>query len=124
MTDNKLIAEFLGGKLSSDEYRVSMPVFDNETRLHNVKGTPKTSDKNIYVSRYVADLKYHKDWSELMAVVEKIENLGYEVIIAESKCKIRANTDHYNEVISNIDLTGSKLDATYKAVVEFVKLNT
>ena len=53
--------------------------------------------------------------------VEKIESLGHELIIAESRCKINHNTDHSIEEVINIDIIGSKIEATYQAVVEFIK---
>ena len=65
--------------------------------------------------------QYHVSWDWLMPVVEKIESLGYELIIAESRCKINHNTDHSIEEVINIDIIGSKRDVTHKAVVEFIK---
>ena len=67
-----------------------------------------------------SNLKYHTSWDWLMPVVEKIESLGYELIIAESRCKINHNTDHSIEEVINIEIIGSKIDVTYRAVVEFI----
>ena len=66
------------------------------------------------------DLHFHESWDWLMPVVEKIESLGYELIIAESRCKINHNTDHSIEEVINIDIIGSKIEATYQVVVEFI----
>jgi hypothetical protein len=66
---------------------------------------------------------YSDDWDWLMPVVEQIENLGYEFIIAESRCKINHNTDHSIEEVVSIDIIGSKIEATYNAVVEFINQN-
>ena len=55
-----------------------------------------------------------------MPVVENIESLGYELIIAESRCKINHNTDHSIEEVLHLELIGSKREATYQAVVEFI----
>ena len=66
-------------------------------------------------------LKYHEYWNWLMPVVEKIENFGYEFIIVQSRCYVKHNTDHSVEELFHIETIGSKLDATYKAVVEFIK---
>jgi len=103
---NKLIAEFMG-KLSEDGYRVTFPISNNESRIN-----------------YVGDLKYHTSWDWLMPVVEKIENFGYEFIIAESRCYVKHNTDHSIEELFHIETIGSKIDTTYKAVVEFIQVQT
>lgn len=63
------------------------------------------------------DLKYNSDWSWLMPVIEKIESLGYKITIEENSCQI-----HSGKTIIGIFYNGSsKLDATYKAVLSFVK---
>ena len=94
MNDNKLIAEFIAPLGLRTRYGGYMP--ENEMR-------------------------YDTSWDWLMPVVQKIENLGYELIIAESRCKINHNTDHSIEEAINIDIIGSKIEATYQAVVEFIK---
>lgn len=68
----------------------------------------------------IEQLKYHKSWDWLMPVVEKIESLGYEFIIIESRCKINNNTDHSIEELFYIETIGSKINATYEAVVAFI----
>jgi len=66
-------------------------------------------------------LKYHTSWDWLMPVVERIENFGFEFIISENRVKIKHNTDHYIEDLFHLETIGSKLNTTYKAVVEFIK---
>ena len=75
-------------------------------------------------------LKYHKRWDKLMPVVEKIEsitfNIGKEVVttwvhILGDGCFI----DQRNETITlqpnKPEQNLSKLEATYRAVLEFIK---
>ena len=66
---------------------------------------------------------YNTSWDWLMTVVEKIESLGYEFTIVENRCKVSNNTDHSVEELFHIETIGSKLDTTYKAVIQFIKVN-
>lgn len=101
MRNNKLIAEFMG----------NIPIFENEYQM--------VTHNNMCYG--VDELKYHTDWNWLMEVVERIENFGFEFFIVESRCKIAHNTDHSIETIIDFEIIGTKLQATYKAVVEFIK---
>ena len=64
--------------------------------------------------------QYHKSWDWLMPVVEKIESLGYEFFIVEDRVEVSHNTDHSIETIIDLTFDGSKRDATYQGVVEFI----
>jgi hypothetical protein len=66
---------------------------------------------------------YNTSWDWLMRVVEKIENLGYEFTIVESRCKVSNNTDHSVEELFHIETIGGKFKTTYDAVVQFIKVN-
>ena len=85
----------------------------------------KRTNKNPYISSahgYLEDdLEYHTSWDWLMPVVEKIESLGYEFTIIESRCNIKHNTDHSIEEVLHLELICSKREATYQAVVKFIK---
>lgn len=96
MEDNKLIAEFMG-------YRTSGTQFKDENGFWNDTSVFETS------------------WDSLMPVVGNIESLGYEFFIVEDRIKIAHNTDQSIDTIINFTLGGSKKDATYQAVVEFIK---
>lgn len=78
----------------------------------------------FYKGRYYdTNMAFHKSWDWLMPVVEKIENLGYEFFIVEDRIKIAHNTDHSTEIIINFTLGrnyGSKREAVYQGVVEFI----
>lgn len=103
MKDNKLIAEFMG--------------------YHYVAETTSTHDYFMVKGRYIRPygIIFDTDWNWLMKVVEKIENFGFEFFIVESRCKIAHNTDHSIETIVDFEIIGTKIQATYKAVVEFIK---
>ena len=105
MENNKLIAEFMGM-----EYGVPN---DNSVMIQ------MTPQGNEVVP--INSMEYHSSWDWLMSVVEQIENFGFEIIIAESRCKIKHNTDHSIKEVLNVDIIGTKLQATYDAVLEFIK---
>ena len=103
---NKLIAEFMG----------MISFKDSLASLHQGK-------INVDVDVY-QQAKYHTSWDWLMPVVERIENFGYEFIIVESRCYVKHNTDHSIKELFHIETIGSKIDTTYKAVVEFIQVQT
>ena len=107
MKDNKLIAEFMGEKFTDSSGVVQGLNYKLIEKKHG-KGNN--------------GFRFHSSWDWLMPVVEKIESLGYELMIAESRCKINHNTDYSIEEVINIDIIGSKREATYQAVVEFIKI--
>ena len=107
MKDNKLIAEFMGEKFTDTSGVVQGLNYKLIEKKHG-KGNN--------------GFRFHSSWDWLMPVVEKIESLGYELMIAESRCKINHNTDYSIEEVINIDIIGSKREATYQAVVEFIKI--
>lgn len=91
--NNKLIAEFMG---------IVYPKLDNVIVVYNVVIKED-------------DLEYHESWAWLMPVVDKIEDMGCEVVMTNEECTISGN-DCYVESIGK-----SRRGATYKAVVEFIK---
>ena len=97
--ENKLIAEFMG---------LEEPF---ELPQH---GTirPNGEFKTEFT---VEQLKYDKSWEWLMPVVDKIEELEYFVHVLGDGCII------YDGECPKIIRTGSRKEATYKAVVEFIK---
>ena len=66
---------------------------------------------------------YSISWGLLMPVVEKIESLGYRVEISHNECLIESLKDLGNSKINSGigEIESTKLKATYKAVIEFIK---
>jgi hypothetical protein len=109
-TGNKLIAEFMGS-------------CGLET-----KGIP-----NIGIVRKYA--KYHTSWDWLMPVVEKIESIHnehdgyYGVYISSNSCCICGTKLHlalqdlegYGPVYYNEIVLDTKIESTWKAVIEFIQ---
>ena len=113
MKDNKLIAEFMGVQYKSDE--------DYFKELAEMR-----EDGIFYEQGYMeSQLNYHKSWGWLMPVVEKIEcttidnndnsDNFFNVMIDVFECNINGGN------ICICENGNTKLEATYKAVVEFIK---
>jgi len=60
-------------------------------------------------------IPYDEDWNWLMPVVDKIEDMGCEIVTTNGKCTISGANDYYGESIGK-----SRRGATYQGVVEFI----
>ena len=60
---------------------------------------------------------FRNDWNSLMEVVEKIEALGFIVTIKMDECEIISQRSFNMNFFGG----GSKINATYKIVVQFIK---
>ena len=106
MKDNKLIAEFMGIPNYKQGRYLMFEYADNNHRTEQ-------------------DLAYHISWDWLMPVVEKIEcttidnndnsDNFFNVMIEVFECNINGGN------ICICENGNTKLEATYKAVVEFIK---
>ena len=111
--NNKLIAEFLvnnEGNLVKIRDGVYSTIDDNEV-----------PDDDLTIN----DLKYHEDWNWLMRLVEKIENLQDEnncaiYNVQTEQCFVEIIINHTSETIVEVD-SNSKIQAVYRACVEFIK---
>ncbi len=119
MENNKLIAEFMGGIISSVPNLINLPQTIGQSSILCVKGSEGLPSGTYKVER-INELQYHSSWDWLMPVVEKIENLGYEFTIVENRCKVINNTDHSIKELFHIETIGSKIETTYDAVIEFI----
>lgn len=112
---NKLIAEFMGGKL---KHQIISAIGD---RMQN---------DDIWLPfhgiRIIKELKYHSSWDWLMPVVKKIENIEvrgmYTVIIKQQYCSIvfqdETDTLLYETTAQE---SSSKIDAVWQTVVKFIQ---
>ena len=64
---------------------------------------------------YDTNMEFHKSWDWLMDVVDKIEDMGCEMVTTNGKCTISGANDCYVESIGK-----NRRGATYDAVVEFI----
>ena len=120
ITDNKLIAEFMGYKQSTSK-EVGANLVNNvyEWYLKDVEYYYINGD--YHREDY---LLFHLDWNWLMKVVDKIESLGYCLVIGgrttKNYCEIRGEADDFTTKYSD-SYGETKIEATYKAVIEFIK---
>ena len=106
--NNKIIAEFMGAKLTKD-LKIMYPVYEGD-------------------SSYVKNLKYHSDWNWLMSVVEKIHSMqSYGVFINPNGTYIQDEDDKVicmtfkNEEVNGEIISSSNIEATFNCCAEFVK---
>jgi len=94
--NNKLIAEFM----EYEWYEVNRPYIAVREPNGGVK-------------------HFQTDWNDLMEVVQKINDQNNVVQIHENHVMVVSNTK--GEVIVDV-VSGSMLEATYQAVVQYIKL--
>ena len=100
--ETKMIAKFMGLKLR--EYGTLFYVCDEDAYVDLMEAIPYWP---------------HKNWNDLMPVVEKIEkDTKFKVEIESIYCDV---TDKYTSFEGR---EGTKLSSTYKAIVEFIKWYT
>lgn len=94
---NKTLAVFMGANLLEDI----------ETALiKDIGGVP------------YSELAYERSWDMLVPVIEKLESMGCVVTITQKNCKVQLCRYPYysTQCQSNV----SKIDATYKAIADFI----
>ena len=109
--NNKLIAEFMGWECETLE---TVAPEEFRTKIYFEHNPKEYFTTTIY--KYI-DCLFHSDWNWLMHVVEKIESLGNAVTIEENWCEIKSKSNFFKKE----RVASSKIEATYSAVVEFIK---
>ena len=112
---NKLIAEFMGLNIGHDGKKLDPGVF-------TVNGYITTTTM----------LKYHSSWDCLMPVVEKIASTvikGRPPFNSDQFVRVELNVNGYvkienlrdTPIFTNVSIEGSLINATYKAVIQFIR---
>ncbi len=120
-TENELIASFMGvqeKQSSFESYMQEVPYWFTENNLYRTyaRTVPGSS-----FSDFIQNSKYHESWDWLMPVVEKINSLdGYSSINMDCD---RVFCHRQNDKMLDFGNRecGSKINAVYSAVVEFIK---
>lgn len=119
--DNELIARFMKvGEITQhfDSYGIKKPIYWTEANNFRTR-TYDLPDMSI--KDFINESKYHTSWDWLMPVVEKINKTknkygSTDVIIYRMTCHV----NDPEQII--VEATGKNMmEATYKAVVEFIK---
>ena len=121
---NEIIAVFMGGHIEE----ATRGVFKHNRRHLNFPfgsySTPIGYDVIL-----IEDLGYHISWDWLMPVVEKIESLEFDFRISFVNAYGNLNYNYHsvhiethdgNDVIFNEEKFLTKIQAVYKAVLEFI----
>jgi hypothetical protein len=119
--ENKLIADFIG---AVQTYKPYVNTDDMEYDMYGVIPTIEDgeNEKHYFLPQ---EMLFDTDWNWLMVVVEKIENMEdenrcskYNFEMVQTFVEIIDNNN--SDTIVEID-KNTKIQATYKAVVEFIK---
>jgi len=116
MTDNELIAEFMGAEVIQILRRGT----DSELRCYGFKGAlphPALHDLQTNCGLFHTALRFDTSWDWLMPVVERIEKLGHHVAIETGFVEI--GNDDVPVGVWHED-GDNKIKLTYIAVVEFI----
>ena len=112
MKSNKLIAEFMGGVLSSVPNLINLPQTRGDANIYSVKGSEVLPNGTYSVHR-LSELKYHSSWDWLMPVVKRI--------VSDVELDIDYE-DEYREHLMDV-VPFAKIEDVYEAVVEFINKN-
>lgn len=119
---NKLIAQFMGGKIThTKDYE--MPHGSHSTGTIEYWDGIRSVPTDGYEDAKMGIFGYNWSWDWLMPVVEKIESLGTGYVMTENnKCEIVITLDNKGKKhFSNRFIENSKIESTYLGVVEFIK---
>ena len=123
MKENKLIAEFIIGKwnllnlnmVCNGEYDLY-----SVTEMGDVFADIDSDDMNAKHFFTPDEMQFATSWDWLMPVVEKIESLGYDIIIRKDSCEVIGENVKGLEY-SNFQCYGAgKHITTHHAVVEYI----
>lgn len=127
VSGNKLIAEFMGYEYipSNTPLEVGKKIgwnkdVDINVFLQKQGMIAEFPPLKLFLGRSHHDLQFHRNWSWMMPVVDKVEGLGFSITQKNDSCGIEIT--HYrpsykNYIVSDVD----KHDATWRIVVEFIK---
>lgn len=107
------IGKFLGGKIVEDK------------TLNPLIRKWASPDFKPLNGKFISGHEFHfdTDWNWLMAVITKIESLGYEVLIGRISCQINLVLERDTPIVNFVcgDIT-KKHEIVYQTCLQFVEL--
>lgn len=131
--NNRLLSDFIGWKLDEEFESYMVPInFIVNGDFKEWAPTKHVDDIGYYILTD-SQMEFHRDWNWLMEVVERIESLGVNFWTVKNKVKLtivgelakKLNDSLYDTEFEGYDfeyyIEGTKIEAVYQAVVEFIK---
>lgn len=122
MKQDQLFAEFLGYKYFPypDEMKCAGWRKDVGDKLIHEKISQRGEiGVRVFLARTTKDLRFNNDWNWLMAVVDKIRELGYQVTIDGIGCRITGKNPVVNRIFVEVH-DSNMFNSTYEACSKFV----
>jgi hypothetical protein len=128
---NRMIAIFMGAKEGKTFWNENALIIECDLWYRSLWSNQIQDEFETYAYK-VDELPYHLNWDWLMSVVEKIESIGFHTTISKidslvfHNCFIKHNVgekyeyDYADAKRQERILSRSKIEATYKAIVEFI----
>jgi hypothetical protein len=120
---NKLIAEFMGWQKHTHTEMVDVYLFPNLYPIYNINDKRNSG----WTSAYISEAKFHDDWSWLMPVVEKIENMKddehcyrFAFRIGRDFCVIEYNSFNPQAICAYSE-NGNKILSVWNAIIKFIQ---
>lgn len=111
--ENVMIAQFMNIPIVQDEFHGECWNVGEQTPKVWLKG----HENGLFNTAF--PLPFYKSWDWLIPVVEKVETIANLVKIDRDTCFIDAQNLNKDEVWMVVG--GSKIEVTYKAIIEFIK---
>jgi hypothetical protein len=134
---NALLIKFMGyefvtigywGQSDETQWQRDNDEWMEKNDLNNVGDYLINKDTNHIIELEYEKIDYDKDWKWLMAIVKKLETMGYVIVIVGNTCLIQSD-DVYSGAISyhkgySDKVEGeSKEEATFEALYKLLKYN-
>jgi hypothetical protein len=124
--EQKMIAEFIGYRYipHNNDENIKLPGWwQVDTPLNVLRIiSPKWLPAGYFLCRNHNELRYRYSWEWLMTFVQKLESLGYNVMIGSTACTIiMTGSVISSTVYMNKQFRGDKQFATYTACLNLLK---
>lgn len=112
LESNKIIAEFMGAEITQAYSKTK----EQDGVLFYY---PKDTSPSMYRNLSSSGIKYHKEWDWLMPVVDKLEELGYEININGNDCYVQ-QPNRKGRLVIHCKNWINKLQCVYQAVISTI----